>query len=374
MKEKVISAVPGLTNCFVAGGAITSLYTNKPINDWDIYPKSMQAREDAIMWAYESGYFNAHASDRALTFAKGEETQIQIMIFDTFETTQKIFDLFDFTVCMGAFDLDAQKFTLHENFLIHCSQRFLSFNPNTRFPYASAWRVRKYEEKGYTIGKMEYFKILMACQRMPINSWVELKSQIGGVYGEAMEIPEDEPYSFERALEVISTMKPSEENNGYATAEEAIACTSGREILYIPQTVKDVLFSLTANRYWAKIYDDEWVCIKVKPLNGKLVTLEEIYPGLTFYKKVHVNDDGTFQSMYKGSFKYTAGCYVDSPSPYIYSYDSVERAKQHYDYHRTKKHAILTLVADSPNDIILETNLSQPKLKRCKVVAAEIID
>ena len=160
MKEKITSSFGraddphGLKKCFIAGGAITSLYTNKPINDFDIYPKSLEGREDAIRWAFDSGYWNCHVSSRALTFVNRDGDNVQIMIFDTFETADKIFSQFDFTVCMGAFDLDAEKFILHEKFLLHCSQRFLSFNPNTRYPYASAWRVRKYEEKGFTIGKM----------------------------------------------------------------------------------------------------------------------------------------------------------------------------------------------------------------------------
>lgn len=364
MKERITGLFSGVTDCFLAGGAITSLYTNKPINDWDIYPKSMKAREEIIQWAFEAGYWCAHASSRALTFAQGEEAKIQIMIFDTFETADKIFDFFDFTVCMGAFDFDTQKFVLHDKFLLHCSQRFLSFNSNTRFPYASAWRVRKYEEKGFTIGKMEYFKILLACQNRPINTWEDLKDQVGGVYGESMEIPTDEPYSLERAIDVISNMKPCGAKGGYSTAEEAIACTSGREIPYF---INDRAFG---SKYWAQIHDDEWVNVSAKPTNGRQVGLDEVFPGLIFYKKVLVDDQGVYRSIYDRKFIYTVGEYAEASSPHIYCYGTVAGARSHMDYRVNKQRcAILTLSVDSVDDIVFDA--TKPQVKRCKVVAAE---
>lgn len=369
MKERITGFLGGVTGCFLAGGAITSLYTNKPINDWDLYPKNAKARDELIQWVFDGGYWCVHVSSRALTFANGDEDKIQIMLFDTFETAQKIFETFDFTVCMGAFDLDTGKFVLHDKFLLHCSQRFLSFNPSTRFPYASAWRVRKYEEKGYTIGKMEYFKILMACQALPINSWDDLKEQIGGVYGETMDIPEDKPYSMEAAFEVIANMKPhTGPQNGYSTPEQAIACTSSRVIPYFN----------VENEFNVKVYarlyeDDEWVGLPCKPLNGRQVEMSEVYPDRTFYKKVVVKEDGSLRSIYNNAFEYKVGEYVSSASPFIYCYATGDGARNHHDYRINKqKRAILTLVADTDEDIIFDVR--QPRLKRCKVTEVTYID
>jgi len=84
MKDKILAVFggsAGLKECFIAGGAITSLVTNKPINDWDIYPKSTKARDEALVWMYESGYWNAHVSSRALTFVNSDST-VQIMLFE----------------------------------------------------------------------------------------------------------------------------------------------------------------------------------------------------------------------------------------------------------------------------------------------------
>lgn len=365
MKDKLLvefGGTAGLKNCFIAGGAITSLFTNKPINDFDIYPKSVTAREDAIRWMFESGYYCAHSSSRALTFVKDEQ-QTQIMIFDTYETAEKIFDMFDFTVCMGAFDLDTEKFSTHEMFLLHCSQRFLQFNPKTNFPYASAWRIRKYEERGYTIGKMEYFKILMACMLKPITGWDELREQIGGVYGEAMDIPEDEEFTIERAFEVISTTRPCGPQGGYASANEAIACTSKREIPYF-ESVKQY----GGTSLFALIDEEEgWTTISAKPLNGRLVEMDEIYPDLTFYKKVKVDDKGIYRSIYKPGFIYTLGEEVASGDPYIYCYATIDKARKHNHWGGAKHDTVILQLTAKKEHVVFDLN--QPRLKRCRVVA-----
>ena len=233
MKKKLITALSGLKDCYVAGGAITSLHTNSPINDYDIYPKSEVALEYAIQWAFESGWWCVHQSNRSITFADKDGSNLQIMIFDSFESTEKIFGFFDFTICMGAFDLDTQEFILHENFLIHNSQRFLSFNKGTKYPYQSAWRVRKYEERGYTIGKMEYFKILFACQMCPVDSWDKLKDQIGGIYGEAMVVPEDKEFSLEAAFEAMETLRPVDPVGLYSSWEVAVTAISNRPMRFV---------------------------------------------------------------------------------------------------------------------------------------------
>lgn len=365
MKNKILAIFGGtskLTGVFLAGGAITSLHTNKPINDWDLYPKSVAARNNAIHWLFESGYWCAHATNRALTFVQ-DECQIQLMLFDTFDTAEKIFECFDFTVCMGAFDLDSEEFTLHKKFLLHCSQRYLSFNPKTRFPYASAWRVRKYEERGYTIGKTEFFKITMACANTPITSWQELKDQMGGVYGEHLEIPETE-YSYAEAIKVINAIRPGNPNGGYPDATTAILFTSGETFDYYPLSTE----LLGSPKYHIKI-NDGWEVVDSLPPKNRLVDISELYNGLKFYKKVWQDDKGEFRSIWKDSFVYKVGEEVSSGSPHIYCYQTEAQAINHFSAKYQKKHFILTLTA-SPDDVIVEL---QPRLKKCLVVEAKAI-
>lgn len=189
---------------FIAGGAVTSVFTNQPINDVDVYFKSREHFEGAIESAYEDGFWCADVSKRSVTF-KDRDTVIQYMHFDFFPTADDIFKAFDFTVCMGAYDYEARELVLHPDFLKHNSQRFLRFNPGTNFPLASATRVLKYQGRGYTIGKGDILKIALACRKVKIDSWAELKDQIGGAYGYKVEIAgEDQVFSLEAAIDALS--------------------------------------------------------------------------------------------------------------------------------------------------------------------------
>lgn len=355
--KKIIDVLDGLKGCFVAGGAITSIYTNKPINDFDIYPKSEEALRNAIAWLFDgSGYWCVDHSTRAMTFAKGdkgEHPNIQVMHFDTFETAEKIFEAFDFTVCMGAYDLDEERFVLHGNFLEHCSQRFLSFNRATRFPYASARRVKKYEDRGYTIGTIEFQKIMLACAAKPITSWDDLREQIGGVYGEAITIPDGEDFSeaaMWRALETLTFKGP---NGGFENAEEAIVAISNAPIRCFR----------SADEIYAEILG-EFHIVKSEPKNPIWVTASDAI-GTIFYKKAIIKDGRYFGPHYS-NFEYKIGEEAISQSgPGLFVYTTLERARQHGTY-QSQKQIILELHATCADDIIFGPEI---KLKKARVVA-----
>lgn len=227
-ERKLIIAASPLTfdNAFIAGGAVTSAFTNSKINDVDVYFKSQRAFEIGVYQAYEDGLWCVAASKRAVTFVSGD-TIAQLMHFDYFPTAERIFEAFDFTVCMGALDLDAgpktkwnpvtrnfdtigephpeSGFILHPDFLKHNSQRFLKFNPGTRYPLASATRVLKYQQRGYTIGKGDMMKIALAVRGVRIESWEDLKDQIGGAYGDKVVLGnEDTPFTLDAAIEALT--------------------------------------------------------------------------------------------------------------------------------------------------------------------------
>ncbi len=206
---KILVHLDHLPDAFAAGGAVTSVFTNKPINDIDIYFKSREAFEYAVAEAYASFYWCVASSKRAVTFVDNGGTPLQFMHFDFFPTAQDIFDAFDFTVVMGALDLATNEFVFHDDFLKHNSQRFLRFHPGTRYPLASATRVLKYQERGYTIGKGDILRIALAARKVKIDSWEELKDQIGGAYGEKVVFGnEDKEFSLDAAIEAL---KPAED-------------------------------------------------------------------------------------------------------------------------------------------------------------------
>jgi len=182
-EAKKITSLGSFAGAFAAGGAVTSVFTNTEINDVDVYFKTKEDFERAVEGAYEDGLWCVSTSKRAVTFADANNI-IQFMYFDFFSTAQDIFKAFDYTVVMGAFDYDSGEFVLHDDFLKHNAQRFLRFNAGTRYPLASATRVLKYQGRGYTIGRGDVLKIALACRGVKIDSWEDLKDQIGGAYGE----------------------------------------------------------------------------------------------------------------------------------------------------------------------------------------------
>lgn len=187
---------------FIAGGALTSAFTNNHINDVDMYFKSEELFKQAIEHAYDDTLWCVAATDRAVTFVK-DDNVIQLMHFDFFETPSAVFDAFDYTVCMAAYDVDAKEFVFHEDFMKHAAQRKLSFHSGTRYPYNSLLRVLKYQQRGYTINKADLLRIGLSCQRVPVASWEDLADAIGGQYGEKALLETETPFSLDAAIELF---------------------------------------------------------------------------------------------------------------------------------------------------------------------------
>lgn len=204
-----------LKGCYLAGGAILSIATKKEISDYDIYPKNRKSMIDVFYNLQDNGCFLVNISDRAVTWKSneitndnGERAIIQVMTFDNFDNPKKIFDFFDFTVCMAAFDGDTEKYHFHEDFWASVASRTLYFNTGTKYPLNSLTRVQKYFSKGYYLPKAEMVKMSLAVGRTKLpESWEELETSIGGAYGRQLRLGvDDKEYSYENAIEVLSNI------------------------------------------------------------------------------------------------------------------------------------------------------------------------
>ena len=191
---------------WVAGGALTSVYTGGNINDVDLYFKDRASFEEAVKDAYDDGLWCVAKTSRAVTFVGGSHV-IQLMHFKWFEGPQSIFDSFDFTCCMAAMDCETKEIIMHDDFLKHCSQRFLKFHSGTAFPFGTVARVLKYQKRGYTIGTNEMLRIALKCSTVPIASWDDLKEQIGGQYGESVNIAGEGEFCIDAAIAVMNLME-----------------------------------------------------------------------------------------------------------------------------------------------------------------------
>ena len=192
--------------CYVAGGSITSLFTKKEINDLDIYFPSKKSMVIALANIFgcaedvdeelipEDKFFDIPAykllcgqyTEKSIMFGNPykKEHPVQFIHFKYFDSPEAIFDTFDYTICMGAYDIKKDELVFHPSFMAHNSQRHLQFNTNTSYPLVSLFRVKKYEDKGYTISKAQLTRVILTCMQLELKSWEDVESHIGGMYGE----------------------------------------------------------------------------------------------------------------------------------------------------------------------------------------------
>ena len=192
-------------NAFLAGGAILSIVTKKEINDLDIYFKSLEDAKNFYEDIQEESYYCINETNRSLILVDknkhNKRPNINMIIFDWFQTPEEIFNLFDFSICQSAFDGD--KFYFSDRYFIDVASRALHYNPNTRYPISSLLRLKKYQEKGYKISRNQFLKMCLNIQKKKIETYEELESEIGGVYGIDLDVimPElKENFSIEKFI------------------------------------------------------------------------------------------------------------------------------------------------------------------------------
>jgi hypothetical protein len=206
----------GLEQCYVAGGAILSAVTKTEAADYDIYPKSRKAAVDNIYYLMEEeSCFIVNISDRAVTLKcnshtndKGERVLVQVMMFDEFWCPKVIFDFFDFTVCMAAFDCDTKKYWFHDDFWADVASKTLRFNPKTRYPLNSMMRIGKYGNKGYVLPTSEMIRMSLTLMQSDLpTSWEDLEKVIGGTYGQQVKLhTEGLEFSIENAIQLFDDL------------------------------------------------------------------------------------------------------------------------------------------------------------------------
>lgn len=220
-------------SCYIAGGAITSIFTGNSINDFDIYFRS---RRD--YYEFFSNLYNTitlvYCSHNALSFIvndgneESKNTVYQAVCTGYYENAEEIFNDFDYTINMGAYDCKTGEFVFDDRFMIDNARRALVFNPNTKYPVASALRMSKYKDRGYTISKSNILKIAFTIAKQNITTWEEFEGNIGGAYGEIVHINIDHntPFDLDTAMSLLS-------DEMYITSQDEVRQNfiTGRRIL-----------------------------------------------------------------------------------------------------------------------------------------------
>ena len=176
-------------NTMIAGGAITSLYTGKKINDFDLYFKNEDDAIKAEKLLKENGYSLMSKTNNALTFENHNILEgmnplmFQIIIGKNlfFDNPKDLIASFDFTINMAAFDLKAGELIIGDKFEEDNLKRKLIYNNKSKYPIVSLQRAIKYINRGYSLSPVEQVNIALHINSLLINNLMDLKIQLQGI-------------------------------------------------------------------------------------------------------------------------------------------------------------------------------------------------
>lgn len=166
-------------DCILAGGAITSIFSNNEIKDFDIYCRNENSfssvKSDLTKALGEpKGHQNSctypflsktdYDSIKGYgiygdVFYHGEHPVNLVFPGKACGSMASIVETFDFTVCQGAYSFKNEEFYFSRDFFSHLAKRKLFHTLNRKIDPSVMFRVKKYEEKGYSINNLELLKI-----------------------------------------------------------------------------------------------------------------------------------------------------------------------------------------------------------------------
>lgn len=326
------------TKCFIAGGAITSIFSGKDINDVDVYFRDYESLVVVLKNLFnhddveDENFFDlssfsliyTNLTKKSILFTK-DSLNIQLIYFRFFDTPTDVFNTFDFTINMGLYDCANEEFVLHEDFLKDIAQRKLAVNPKTAFPIISLLRIDKYKQRGYKVSRKDFINLCLAVNKLDIKSWDDAADAIGGMYGYTYTDLFDtkQPFSIEESINQLSKLEINLEDY-----KNDISVSTG--------DFYDVLDRINFN------------------LKRESKPDEKI-----FYKKVAKTDTaGVFRSYYYQNFQYPVGSIIDSGAMGIWVYKSKRKANNHFVSKDKNKETIISVRALDGSSIIKDSAYS----------------
>jgi hypothetical protein len=218
---------------FIAGGAITSLFSNKPICDYDIFFRDEESyrRVDGMFRGFFQGSTTStknmgtlSTTHNAVTYQNFRGTTLTLQLIRipaSFKSNPiDIFNEFDFVACCGLYDFETDRFKFHRDFLKHVSQRKLVYQMTHQFPISSLLRVEKYKAKGYSIDNTNFLKIVLHISSLGITTNKQAAQHFQGMYlGEkrkafAQLLQDDSPLDITKFIEIIEGRNQPEPSRG----------------------------------------------------------------------------------------------------------------------------------------------------------------
>jgi hypothetical protein len=166
----------------IAGGAVRAVFAGEHISDYDVYFKNVNGINQVRTWLDNNEFVQFAVTPNAESYSKNS-VKIQLITMPSLacENSTDIIKQFDYSVCMGAFDVESDTFVLDPLFLEDVSRRELRFNITSKYPISSLFRLRKYLKKGYSISGIEMVKLGCAINNLQMKSYRDLRDQLQGI-------------------------------------------------------------------------------------------------------------------------------------------------------------------------------------------------
>lgn len=354
-------------NVILAGGALTSVACNREVADYDLYFKNKESLKDMILDFVDDSKFCTYATDKSMNFSmkskiKAKDTnfiKVQFIYYDFYEEPEQIFNHYDFTVNMAAYDFATDTFVFHGDFWMHNAQRYIGFNENTKFPIVSGLRLQKYQEKGYTFTKNTFVKVMLAASQAKITTWKEFKAQVGTMYGIASCKVDEKTlgeFSIEKAYEVLDNHMDYQDTSGDEQARyhpvTLAYLVSGYLVKYCEFNGNKILIETQANED-IMVFGDSFIEKEIfKLVDEGLLESEKVsvkeYLGEYLYKWVSPEVEGKYRSATRKCFYYNDGEISDGGDKGVYCCTK-DNVKRHY-FKQTGR--IIIKMAYDVNDVL----------------------
>ena len=163
---------------YIAGGALTSVFSNTKINDLDIFfshPGDHLKFRDKVF----PGKKPSFVTDCAISYVV-KKIRIQLIkIF--YGEPYRVINGFDYTVCMAAYYPKKSDIILDERFLQHLAAKELHYSNLSEYPFSALWRAGKYIRRGFSFPATEMIKLALAINKLEIVTYRDLKKQLEGI-------------------------------------------------------------------------------------------------------------------------------------------------------------------------------------------------
>lgn len=200
----------------LAGGAISSLFSGRYINDFDIYSRD-QARFDSLikevrqMGIIDSDHNSLSAFSQTMSLKRITNGTFGISAdglnsdacehygieFDLSEhpfqfvypdvacgSIDSILNTFDFTCVQAAFSFKSQMFYFHRNFLKDLAKRDLVYNIGRPHELSTQYRIEKYKKRGFTMDNFEMLKVTLSQNPHMVTTYGQLRKELRKVPGD----------------------------------------------------------------------------------------------------------------------------------------------------------------------------------------------